>query len=680
MWARSICALFLVLATTGARADSRPSLLDLAPDDTHLVAYVRNLDSALTSLDDLRATLRAVGLQDEGFRWLSEQSKKELGVDLLDKSALTAAGIDLSRGFAFYRIPQNPYDPVVAIGVANEGALVDTVAELAERAERQKFKAKKKKQGSTTIHSFTGENGYGGFMVCVRDGVAFLGSNDQALAFVVNGAFSQRGLSSRFPDEGASVDVGVWVDFAGAAADTNDSDLRSFGTMGVSELWARYQILDDRISLAANATLQPMVSGFLKHLAPRYSDESRQTAALRSLPATTSTVMRLLVPTDGITALLEQTGALSPEVRADLTRELGFDIKDDVLDVFLGDMTLIVPQGLSDLRLELSVQDAGKAQKLISTLLQKANAARGVGVRTEERDVSGITVHETVVTFDDRDAYIAPRFYWTFQGGRLVAGLTERAVTVSASKQDSGFVGGLTNALARDRLLTPSTFASFGRVDDYLLSLHDVMAVVRNMLRGDALPATDLFDVPVLLLDRMVDSAVVLDIDAKKVALVAEATMLQLAPGASDATAAGAYTAALVRLYTGNVEQATRDLVEVARRFPDTPYGQKADRAVFSGSSILSLYALAAPVMGAGMFFALRAPSYSDEAVTMAAPKAVAAPADPCVAWARDVCYYTGPESKECKKAEKILAKPDKKFSKKEQSQCALELYKMRGY
>jgi hypothetical protein len=210
--------------------------------------------------------------------------------------------------------------------------------------------------------------------------------------------------------------------------------------------------------------------------------------------------------------------------------------------------------------------------------------------------------------------------------------------------------------------------------------MHDVAAILRNMLRDDARPFTDLLDVPVLLLDRTTDSALVADMSATSIDLRAELTMVPLAPGAPVSTAAGAYTAALQTIYGGSLEQGLRAMAEVARTFPDTPYGRKADRAVFATSGLMGLYAVAAPGMMMSAMLAMRSYDYTEPAMAQMATPTPANPPDPCVAWARDVCYFKGHDSADCAKAEKILQKPDKKFSAKERSKCALDLYDMRGY
>ncbi|GMV38862.1 MAG: hypothetical protein AMXMBFR64_05780 [Myxococcales bacterium] len=671
MWFRSL--LLALVLSAPARA-AQPTVFDVAPDDAHLIAYVRNLDSALGAIDELRATLRAVGLGDEGFRWLAETSKREVGIDLLDRKALGAAGLDLSRGAAMYRLPGGQRQPVFAVAVSGEKAFADTTADMAGRMFRSKAKAKKRSQGGATFHELTGDDEWDRMTFAVRDGFAFFGPDDQALEFVATGAFLQAAAAGRFPDEGDAIDVGLWVDFAGAAATTQDYDVRQLGA-SVGDLVARFQVGSSGIRYAASASVGSALQPFLKHLEPRFSDEARQTAVLGALKPGRGGIVRLLIPTDGLVALLEQTGALAPELRAEIRRELGFDLKDDLLDVLLGDLSVVTPHGLSDMRLEMSVRDAGAMEKTVRKLLELADADRHLTVTTRAVDAG----FETTFQGDGRDAWFAPRICWGFVGGRLVVALTPRGLALAATKDGVGLAA-VTSPLARAHLTQPATLFAWSPVDNALFGLHDVVSVVRRMVSEEASGWIDLFDVLSLWLDQATESALVLRLDGQKMELTGEIGLLRLAPGAPESTPEGAYTAALALVYSGAVEDGLRALGQVALRFPETPYGRKADGAVYSSGSVLGMYAMAAPLMSSAMYLTM-ARAYEPAPAEWSPPVAAApAPSDPCLVWARDVCYYKGADTKECKKAEKLLAAPTKKASKAERRQCALDLFEMRGY
>lgn len=679
MWTRILTKAALVVAllvvTPAARA---ATLFDMAPDDAKLVVFVRDLDSALGAIDDLRATMRAMGLGDEGFRWLAEQSRKELGIDVLDRKALTAAGLDLAKGAMFVRLPYSPvHQPVLVFGVGDEKALSEEVRDLAGRAEGAKLTVKKRKEGGATIYDYKGENEWQGFQLSVRDGFGFIGPRGEPHAFVADGAFTANPISGRFPDQGALIDAGFWFDAAGAAADTGDLELRQMAGV-VGEITGRLTVTHDLVRYDARATVGGMAQPFLKHLAPRFADEARQTAALRSM-ARDGGAVRLLVPADGIVALLEQVGALSPELRAEAKKELGFDFKDDLLDVLMGDVTFVADGGVSSLRAELSVRDAGRAEKTVRQILDLIEREGGIQVATRAVDHG----NETTFVNDGRDAWFTPRIFWGFVGGRLVVSLSAGALADAAAPGDGAAIAQATLPLARERLTTPATLLSWSVVSDSLSSLHDVMAIVRSMLSQEAAGWLDFYDVATLFLDRATESAMVLDLGADTIRLQGEVGLLALAPGAPVTEPAGAYTHALQTLYTGATRKGLRELGDLARAFPDTPYGRKADGALYASSSVLTMYAMLAPAMS-GMMWVFAARSYAEpyevKAEAVAPPPPVTTPADVCMAWARDVCYYKGADSKDCKKAEKLLAKPDKKSSRAEKQKCALELYEMRGY
>lgn len=676
MWFRSLL-LTAILLTTSVAGAAQPTVFDVAPDDTHLIAYVRNLDSALGVIDELRSTMRAMGLGDEGFRWLGETSKKELGLDLLDRKALGAAGLDLARGLAMYRMPKGgAFQPVVAIAISGEKAFIDMLTDLMSRTNRTTFKAKKRKQGGATLYEMTGEHDWDRFFVAARDGYAFFSPDAQALDFVATGAFLQSSVAGRFPDEGDAIDMGLWIDFAGAAANGTNVELQQISA-ATSDLVARIQVGDAGVRYSASASVGTMLQPFLKHLQPRFSDEARQTAANGTLTRGGGGIARMLIPTDGVVALLEQLGALSPELRAEVRKEIGFDLKDDLLDVLMGDITMVTPHGLSDMRLELSVRDAGAMEKTVRKLLDLVDADRGVTVVTRQVDKG----FETVFQGEGRDAWFAPHIYWGFVGGRLVIALTPRGMALAGPKDGAG-LSVVTSPLARQHLAMADTFVAWSPVDNSLLGVHDIVSVVRHMLSDEASGWLDLFDVASLLLDRTTDSTLVLHMDGQKIELRGEMGMLALAPSAPATTPEGAYTRALQLVYDGAVEQGMRALGDVARSFPDSPYGRKADGAVYSSGSAMAMYAMAAPMMSMATYFMIAesAEPYPEAVAVEAATPVAAMPTDPCLAWARDVCYFKGSDSKECKKADKILAKPDKKFSKTERRQCALDLYEMRGY
>lgn len=666
-----------LLAAPAARAEGA-TLFDVAPDDAKLVVYVRDLDSALGAIDDLRATLRVMGLGDEGFQWLAAESRKTLGVDVLDRKALSAAGVDLARGVAMYRLPHaNGPDPVIAFGVSDEGALTEQVRDLAGRLDGTKFKMKKRKEGPATVYEYRGEHDWQTFQITVRDGFAFAGGPGAPHDFVIRGAFMGSTLAGRFPDEGALVDAGVWFDVAGAAVASGDHDLQEMA-MAVGEITGRLTVSHDLIRYDARATVAPMAQTFLKHLAPRHVDEARQTAALRSVSRDRGAV-RFLIPTDGIVALLEQTGVLSPELRAQARTELGFDIKDDLLDVLLGDMTFVGSGGLSDLRVEMAVRDAGHMEKTVRQVLALIEKQAHLTVNTQTIDHG----FETTFVNNGPDAWLTPRMFWGFVGGRLVVALSPRGLADAAAPADGGALAQATLPLARERIGTPATVSSWSTVGESLTSTHDLMTVVRNLLSEEAAGWIDIFDVASLLMDRATESAMVLDLGGDVIRLQGEVGLLALAPGAPTSEPAGAYTHALQTLYSGATRQGLREMGDLARTFPDTPYGHKADAAVYSSGSLMSMYALVAPMSSAMFWLSARdydAPYPQVDQQAVAAPVATVAVTDPCIAWARDVCYYQGSDSKDCKKAEKILAKPDRKSSKAEKRQCALDLFEMRGY
>jgi hypothetical protein len=685
-WA--LCAAFALTLTFGSLSSvsaAPQAALDSGPPGAAMTFYVRDMDAVVAWIDDVRALLRYVGLGDEGFAWVSEQSKAELGFDALDRKSLAAAGYDLSRGVALF--VQGPRDDAwsLVVGVADEKAFLATTEKAIAKMADKKVKTKKASEAGGTSYTLSPGNEEP-LHVYVKDGLAWMGLGD-GVRYAKGG---QAGSApSPFPPTGAKLDMGAHFDVEALARESGDADLADLATFARSG-WFRVLQQEGRFSTEGRLEAAEASRDILAKLVPRYVDAPRQTAVLRSLRADPSVIFRMLWPVQGMHQLLEENGLLDPQELESIRKDTGVDLVEDVFKVFLGDMTFVAPTGVADLRLEMTVSDSDRAEKVVRAMFD----ALADELRVETAALPNQPgAYRTTLRDEGPEEWIAGKLYWTVREGRLVFGLTADSVAIPSYAGET-FTGTEHGAIAKGQLEDPSFVFLYVRGDDALSGMHGVLAVARELLGTDALPFTDLLDVPLLMGDIYLHTAMAFDLDADGASFVGETSYLPLTPDPAPGSAMSAFGESLKTLYAGHVESARRAWLALREAHRGTPYGLRAERNLVSESSMMTLYALLTPTLAAGaasrwMMGGAAAPYSPDEAyptepyvddAVEATPAAPVDPLDPCLAWAENACYYKGAESDECKKANRTLAGTKKKFSKKEQQKCALDLYEMRGW
>lgn len=675
------CAIVALLGLIACRVEATPSAMDAGPTGPIAKLYVRDLAPLYQEIEEIRALLRFFGLGDEGFSMLSELSRTHLGIDVLDASAVAKAGVDLSRGAAFYFWADPEPQACVIFGASDAGTLTKSVTGWLERAEGQRRKANKSSQHGGTFVTLQGSDGLQpDLALFVRDGLAHFGPAT-SLGYVGAGAASTGGGSA---PSGSHVEFGMWLDAETAANVVPDPEIHEISGI-VRSFSLRVWSSAEGLHIDGEAAAGPHIKGLLGKMTPSYRDAARQTALFREQGAPPAFAARVFFPLRGLFDWLREQGELGDEDLAEFKAELGLDLEQDIVDVLLGDFTIIAPTGLADCRIEASVSEPGKAKKVLLSLLgdiSKPGGAPAKGapgppplLRTLELERDQ---YVTEVHIEDIEDWFLPRIFWTFRGGRLLVGLAPTALE-DVKRPSAAAIEWTTAPGVRRQLERPSLVYVYGSGSDIYASLQDLIAVVRQMFGPNLAAIMDIFDVPMLVAAMTLSAEQMVDLDQDGIRLQGSSTLLTLNPAAPAGSAPGDFAAALKLLYAGRVQDARRHMHAVAERYPDTPEGRRADGYAFGHSSVLLLYAFLGPAVAGSLMYRAMAesPAYDTEAVLPVEPPP---PADPCLAWAELACLYKGDASKECKRAETYRNRKNGKFSEKERKQCALDLYEMRGY
>lgn len=644
------------------------SAASAGPPDAFFHLVVRDLDPVFAEIDELRATLRWLGLGDEGFAALSELSKTELGVDLVSAKAVTAAGFDLSRGAALFFGGGADPEATVVLGVSEESAFVSTVSRLIELTSGRKPKVKKQKQGSGTTVEWSNEDGGVEVAAHLRGGLATMGP-PAALGYAVAGG-AGAGPVTPFPDAGAGIDIGMWVDVARLAALTQDADVQAFAQV-VTEGWIRATEGTDGLRVDGRVSLTGSGRELVASMAPKYSDAAKQGAVFNEMLTPPVALFRAMLPLRAMASLLEREGALTPEVIEEVRKREGIDLRADIFDLFLGDITFVMPTGAADMRLEFAVSDPARAEKLVNTLWSRIAAPQYEGATSDTR-VETIRANEghfiTRFLTDDWAEFFVPTVHWGFRGGRLILGLAPAALSAPSSGGPS-FVSSSDLEAVRRQLNKPSALFFYTAEGDPFSGMQDLWALIRAQLGRKAAPFSDLIDVYLVHLALTRESVTVAELDEQGLGISSELRALRLGRSDGPDTPSGAYAASLRMLFGGRPEVARRAWSDVAARYPDSPEGKRAERALHSANSLVWLYN--GFVLGGFFMFSQVAARSEAPVVLPAEPQG----ATPCEALANRLCWENGDSDSRCVQARKRLAKKAGP-TQREQEKCAYELFR----
>ncbi|NUN14439.1 MAG: hypothetical protein HUU55_12485 [Myxococcales bacterium] len=624
--------------------------------------------SIWTEIERTKQNLRLMNLDPGVFDWLSAQSEKWFGLNVLDASSLKKAGIELNHPWA---LVAHSTGPILVLGTTNTRQFAQTIANSLTSATGVKTKTKER---STP---------FGSLLTILLDGtprLAIAAVNGAKQTTLVGAVESVEGILndiSNGPPPPAVADPALrfsfsirFDEFAAMISEPELADGLERCDLGVYANGLRYDV-------RGGCSLKPMITNFTDLFVPVFKDPTRQTRFLSELPKDPVSVVRLLIPTDAVKQLMVNTGVWTPETRQEAADSLGFDIETDVLDVFLGDITWIVPSGLADLRLEMTVADAGRAEKFLRHVLEIDESPNNPTIQTTSKRVGDILVYDTQLVFPDEEDWISPRFYWSFRDGRLVVGLTERSVLQPAGESVGQFAQTFPDVAAK--LENPSTFFVYQRTEDGASSLLSPVKLIRNQFAPDLRKLIAFVDVVALAMDQSLYGWAEISFRPGGVDLTGSGESVEIDPEQDDSSAAGAYAAALKEIYAGEIYSGKQKLLTIADRFPGSRQALRAQRALFSASSLYGYYqAISAAVTVPWLAALFTNQGSVFESVTETSTNI----GDPCVLWAQNVCYYRGNKSKDCEKGRKLLKqqKPNTVRKKTELEKCALQLYQMRGY
>lgn len=634
-----------------------------------MVIRVPSVTPFWQELEQTKQNLRLMNLDPGIFDWISAQSTKWLGLDILDAQSLKKAGVELDHPWALIA---HSTGPVLVLGTTNPRLFAKTIAGSVASATGVKARVKEKSTNFGQISTIL-TNGEARIAIAAVKGaenttlVGMVDSVEGILADLVGSSPPPSGTSDpalRFSFSLRFDEFATMVSEPGLADGLQQCDF------GVYAAGSRYDV-------RGNCSLKPMVSQFTDLFVPIFKDSTRQTRFLSELPKDPVSIVRLLLPTDGVKQLMVNTGLWTPEARQEAADSLGFDLETDVLDVFWGDVTWIVPTGLADLRIEMTVADAGRAEKLLLHVLDVDDSPRGPKVQTTSKRIRDVQVFETRMVLPSEDDWISPRFYWSFRDGRLVLGLTEHSVLPPVDDSIGQF--SQTYPDVASRLSTPSTFFAYQRSEDGASSLLSPVKLIRNQFGAETRQLLAFVDIVALAMDQSLYGWAEVMIQPGAIELSGSGESVEMDSTREETFVAGAYAAALNEIYAGEIYSGKQKLMAIVDRFPESRQAIRAQRALFAGSSIYAYYqAISAAVTVPWLMTLFR------EGGTSAGLAAELSQdlSDPCILWAQNVCYYRGTKSKECGKGRKMLkqSKTAKPRSKSEIEKCALQLYEMRGY
>lgn len=654
------------------------------PPNPLFAVYVDDVESALTSLDEVRGWMRFLELGDEGFTRLSELSREHLGMNVMDPASLREAGIEPNRGAAFFFYATPEPQAVLVFGASDADRLVRTVDRFAKSAVNDRYAMTKSKRSGGTYASWASTGGGPpDIALLVRDSLAFLGPAE-SIGYALGGV-SPAAPPLPFAPVAGSLHVGMWFDLEETARITGERDLHNLSHLARNLAMVAW---NDEAGVHMEAELEASedIRSILSSIQPAYRDQEQQTLVFRELHSTPAVLFRLFVPLTGLYDTVVAQAGLTERDFAEFRKEIGVDLKRDIVDVFLGDMTIVAPTGLGDLRVEFCTADAGRARDTLLKLLGGLSEPDAPLPVLEWRDTHVRTLRHGSDAFvtEVRDGASADamvvRVFWGFHAGRLRVALTPGALAPPTVKRSGGGEPWQATPLIAAELQTPSTVFAFMDASDLLAGYQDVIAIVRQMLSRDAAAIADIFDLAMLSSAVQLRSTTRGRLDESGLRFQAETQHFALTPEAPEGTAAGDFVRSLRELYRGHLEFAQRGMLAVSTNYPGTPEGIRAERYAFANGSAMGLWAASMMVVGSLSWSRLGAASveYPDEAAPMAVTEPEAR--DVCLVWADLVCVYEGDGSKGCARGRKLAGRKSQKFSKAERQRCALELFELRGY
>ncbi len=591
---------------------------------------------------------RSLGLPVRGVEAVSRWTQRELGADLLSPRDWKKTGLDPSRPVCLAGPVPGSGRVVVTFGVTETKKVVDLARRLAARRDPAVGPPKSMSLQGAKVWAFRPGKEDEVLALAVRDRTGFLAASREDLASLLDLATPDPSAGWDLPD--GDVVVAARLDLRALAAVTGSGEpgeggqpdpmLARTADRVTPEVRANLVVGGDEARLEVRGRsvgLLALVGGVLEKTPP-----GAGRMALERLDGGASGFLQVRFPLRSVVEALKTLQGQGAPGAGPLLPP-GWD---SLVEALSGDLLLAAQDGLAGLTLAAGVGDEGAARRGIAAIGESLRAS-GVPVTVEDLDEPGATAWRFRVGVPDSP--IRFPVFVAVRDGLLTVSLSRARLVAAMQAPASRYVDALDHPLVREGLASGAVLVAHGTEADSLGGLLPYAAIVRDALEGEAATWMDLFDLPALAADLLLDAGSVATLSSSEWSLRVVARFLGADPGSAD-PGEQLFAQAVRARMEGRVAAAREALFTLAQTGRNGAFGRKARRCLVAPEPV-SDFLVGAVVAGA--LFAWQARLAEPEGVGGAFPGEDESGEEmtPCQQYLLRSCLGQDPEGPECRKA-----------------------------
>lgn len=622
--ARHLIAFWVFVCAAHARPLPLGATLAPAPGTVCLASPER----ALAWLDGVVSRARSLGVPAVGIDVLGRTLDRDLGANLLSHHHWKKVGLDATRPVCLVGPLSGSERVIVTFSVADAKKVVDLARRIAMRRDASVGTPKSTSRKGARVWTFSSRKGDEVMALAVRDRKAFLAASGDDLSLLLERESEDPAAGWAFP-EGEVVVVARFDLRAMGAATGDDGFVKAadmatpvvFGDFVVAGREARFQVRGKSVGLLA------LVGSAFERTLP---DAGRR--LIDRLDAGASGFVQVRLPMRLILeAIKTMEGTVLPSGWKDLAEALS------------GDLMIAGVDGLAGLTLAAGVNDEAAARRGITRIGMSLRAS-GLPVTVDDLALPQTTGFR--FRWGAQDSPIRFSVLAVVRDGLLAVSLSRARLDVWTHAPTSRYVDALDHPLVREGLASGAFVVAHGYEADSLGSLLPYAAVVREAVDGQAPAWTDLFYLPALAADLLIDIGLAANLSSTEWSVGLVGRFLAADPGSRE-PGERLYAQAVRARMEGRLAAAREVLLALAQS-GQGPHARKARRCLTQPEPVSDL--LVGAVV-AGSLFALHGstagPAETDDAFSGETQSEMS----PCQQYLLESCLGKDPEGPACRRA-----------------------------
>lgn len=589
------------LVLLGSQAAAAPSALQVGPAETPFALAMTNVGALENHVAALESYLAVMKLHDPGFAELEALLREATGLAVAKKRSAPGKlarefGLNPQGAIVLYAVPvKGRLRAVVAADVSDGKLLLKSLQRIVESMRWKHGDGK-----GPRIHVQMSEGGRRASVMADDSArlhvrleagiVAFSSENGAVDQLQLSGGNPLGSVMAKLPKSADALGGALYVDTAAymkyerhAPSWFEDvTRIEAAGSIGKHGLtgWAQVQHGED-------------IEDFVKAALPNpASGATRQVMAGIAGGGSGDWFRYSFNPQVAFGLMEAMLGPAITDMVGEVKREIGVDLKKDIVGNLTGDVLVVTRETLADGVLVVGVKDSKKAAKSLSKMLSKSFASGDHRyVKTGFVKEKGGDLYKTQVWWGDKkrkEIHGETVLWWGARSGALVFGLSPHHVKAALAIDVAKKAGALPPLLVQGAFGDKDIFALHARFGELAPLLRQILPPARSLWsketpQGRAARVTDTLTA---VYDRLVDLSAIGRYDGRTITIELEARALPTTGSAGySAGAEQAYEEALKARYQGLVRSSNEALLALAKQFPGTPYANKALQYALGGGA-----------------------------------------------------------------------------------------------